>query len=368
LIAFWMDGIGLGQAPCILPRPLQVEKLNCRLQGQLLDFTHNHGHDRRIWSAALGQRRDLYVYLPPGFDPRKKYPLSIFLHGAGQDEHFFLQTQVERFDKAIAAGLIPPVIVAAPDGSMTGRASVFKLATFWANSRAGNFEDYLMEDVWQFLMHNFPILPDRDAHALVGASMGGSAAFALAIKHRDRIKVALGFHPLLNLRYVDCHGHYRTKFDEECWDLRSQFHGCEALGRRRFFTLRFRDLFTPMFGHGDEALAGMSRINPLELMEQTNLRDGELDLYVAYGGKDEFNVAAQVESFLSRAKERGVTVTVDYHPDGKHDLATGRRMMPQAMKWIAQRVPESRLSQWRQQRSILVPALPTRLQKTPPEK
>ncbi|MBI3409027.1 MAG: hypothetical protein HY040_11825 [Planctomycetes bacterium] len=365
LIAFWMDGVGLGQAPSFFPRPLEVQRINSHIQGQLLDFTNNHGHDRRIWSPALGKRRDLYVYLPPGFDTRKKYPLAIFLHGAAQDEHFFLQTQVERFDKAIAAGKIPPVIVAAPDGSMTGRASAFKPATFWTNSRVGNFEDYLMEDVWGFLMQNFPILPDRDAHALVGASMGGSAAFALAIKHRDRIKVALGFHPLLNIRYVDCCGRYRSKFDVECWDLRSEFNGWEPLGRRKFFILRFRDLFGPLFGRGQEAVAGMSRINPLELMECTNLRDGELDMFVAYGGKDEFNISAQVESFLWCARERGINITVDYHPDGKHDLATGRLMMPQAMKWIAQRVPEPRLSQW--QRELLVPGTLTNFPKKPPQ-
>lgn len=367
LIAFWMDGIGLGQAPSILTRPWQVERANQRLHGQLLDFTHNHGQDRRVWSAALGQKRDLYVYLPPGYDTKKKYPLAIFLHGAGQDERFFLQTQVDRFDSAIRAGLIPPVIVAAPDGSMKGYASAFRPATFFANSRVGNFEDYVMQDVWQFLTTNFSILPDRDAHALLGASMGGSAAFALAIKHRDRVKVAIGFHPLLNLRHVDCQGRYRSPFDPDCSELRSEFRGLEALGRRRFVVLRFNDLFGPLFGRGDAAIAGMSRINPLELMEQTKLRDGELDLYAAYGGKDEFNVAAQVESFLWRAKELGVKVTVDYHPDGKHDLATGKRMSPAALEWIAKRVPEPRLSQWRQHHPNLVPALPASRQKNPPE-
>lgn len=364
LVAFWMDGVGLGQAPTILPRHHEVERLNVKLHGKLVDFTHNHGHDRRIWSAALGQRRDLYVYLPPGFDAKKKYPLAIFLHGAAQDENFFLQTQVERFDKAMSEGLVPPVIVAAPDGSIMGRASMIQPSTFFCNSRAGNFEDYLMDDVWQFLMTNFPILPDRDAHALVGASMGGSAAFALAMKHRDRIKVAIGFHPLLNLRYVDGNGKYRTHFDPENTELRSDFHGWEPLGRRRFVTLRFNDLFAPLFGKGPEAVFGLSRINPLEIMERIDLKPGELDLYAAYGGKDEFNVAAQVESFLWRAKERGIQVTVDYHPDGKHDLATGKRMSPSALRWIADRVPEPRMSQWRQQTNgQFVPALPVKLRK-----
>jgi len=63
-----------------------LERINCRLHGQIVDFTHNHGADRRIWSAALCQKRDLYVYLPPNYDPQKKYPLAVFLHGAVQDE------------------------------------------------------------------------------------------------------------------------------------------------------------------------------------------------------------------------------------------------------------------------------------------
>jgi S-formylglutathione hydrolase FrmB len=338
IIAFWVDGLGLGQAPTALLGRHQFERVNRQLHGQLLDFTNNHGHDRRLWSPSLGQKRDLYVYLPPGFDARKRYPLLIFLHGAAQDEEFFLQTQVEHLDRAVATGQLPPAVVVAPDGSLTGKVTLSTPATFWANSRAGRFEDWVMQDVWNFVMTNFPVAPHRDAHALVGASMGGSAAFALAIKHRDRVKAAMGFHPLLNLRYVDCHGKYRTRFDPCCWGLREHFHGWEPVGRRRFFVLRYRDLFQPLFGRGPCALQGVAAINPLELMEATDLRPGELDLYVAYGGKDEFNVGAQVESFLWQARHRGVEVTVQYDPNGKHDLATSFRMMPRAMQWAKERI------------------------------
>src|SRR2546421_4415452 len=97
-----------------------IQSVNCKLHGRILDFTHNHGSDRRIWSAALCQKRDLYVYLPPGFNPGKKYPLGIFLHGATQDEQFFMHGLVERFDQAIVRGKLPPFIVAVPDGSLLG--------------------------------------------------------------------------------------------------------------------------------------------------------------------------------------------------------------------------------------------------------
>ena len=45
---------------------VNLEKVNRRLAGDVVDFTKNHGADRRIFSPILGRPRDLYVYLPPG--------------------------------------------------------------------------------------------------------------------------------------------------------------------------------------------------------------------------------------------------------------------------------------------------------------
>jgi len=313
----------------------ELARTNRCLKGQVVDFTFNHGKDRRIWSQALCAKRDLYVYLPPGFDPGKKYMLAIFLHGAGQDEQFFLKSVVKQFDEAIADGKIPPVIIAAPDGAMKGRPSYFSLATFFANTDAGRYEDYLMQDVWNFLMTNFPIRPEREAHSLIGVSMGGSAAFTQAIKHKDKIKIAMGVMPALNVRWVDCHGRYEAPFDPGCWGWRTQVRPFEVVGRpKEILKIRFCNLYGALIGHGPDAMAKLSQFNPIEVMDQYDLMPGELDLYIAYGGKDEFNIPAQVESFLYRAKERGIHVGVDFDPNGRHDEESGRRLLPPAMRWV----------------------------------
>lgn len=313
----------------------ELRRVNACLHGQVLDFSHNHGRDNRIWSEALHEKRDLYVYLPPGYDPQKRYLLGIFLHGATQDELFFLKV-VKHFDQAIADGTIPPFILAAPDGSIQGRASYFYTASFFANTRAGNFEDFVMQDVWNFVMTQFPVRPEREAHALLGVSMGGSAAFAHAIKHKDKVKVAIGFAPALNLRWVDCHGKYAGKFDPDCWGWREKPRPLEVIGRPdNIIKIRFHVLFEPILGRGPGAIAELSRINPIEIMDRCELKEGELDLFVGYGGKDEFNIAAQVESFLYKAKERGVKVGVFYDPEGKHDYESGLRMIPHALRWVA---------------------------------
>ena len=83
-------------------RHISFNRHTGRLAGQIVDYTHNHGTDRRIWSNALGQARDLYVYLPPGYDPSQKYPAIVWLHGFMQDEQSFLWNQVvDSIDQAI---------------------------------------------------------------------------------------------------------------------------------------------------------------------------------------------------------------------------------------------------------------------------
>jgi S-formylglutathione hydrolase FrmB len=312
----------------------KLDQVNRQLHGHIVDYTHNHGSDNRIWSAALCQRRDMYVYLPPCYDPTQLYPLGMYLHGASQDEQSFLK-MVQLFDDAIASGQLPPVIIAVPDGSIQGKPSLFHSASFLANTRAGNFEDYIIEDVWNFVVEHYPIRPEREAHALVGASMGGAAAFSHGIKYRDRFKIIVGFHPALNLRWVDCHDHYRADFDPCCWGWRTRLNPHEALGRAHGVTVRFKYLLDPLVGRGPDAMPAISAFNPIEQMERYDLREGELDMYILYGGHDELNIDAQVESFLYCAHERGLTVHVSYDPKGRHDLATGERLFPELVDWVA---------------------------------
>lgn len=331
-----VSAAGLRTQAALPGLPPNLRRINACLHGQVLDFTHNHGHDNRIWSAALCEKRDLYVLLPPCYDPRRQYPLAIYLHGAAQDEQFFLKNVAKGFDDVMASGKLPPFILAVPDGSIKGRPSFLKIASFWANTKAGNFEDFLMVDVWNFMMENFSIRPEREAHVLMGVSMGGSAAFAQAIKHRDRVKVAIGFMPALNLRWVDCHDRYWSEFDPCCWGWRTRLKPCEVIGKpKELVKIRFHNLFGPLIGYGPDAMERLSRFNPIEILDEYDLKPGELSLYAAYGGKDEFNIPAQVESFLYRAHERGLEIGVGYDPEGRHDLPSGRKLMPAALNWVA---------------------------------
>jgi S-formylglutathione hydrolase FrmB len=307
----------------------------------VVDRTHNHGVDRRLWSPALCQKRDLYIYLPPGFDPGQFYPGILFLHGFMEDEHAFLQYVVEDLDRSIATGRLPPVIVAAPDGSLNGTASYFSAGSFFINSKAGRFEDYIIQDVWGFLTSRFPIRPEREAHVLAGDSMGGFGAYNLAMKYPDLFKVVVGIFPPLNLRWVDCHGRYMANFDPCCWGWRTEVdRGHEVIGRfyAGLITIRLKKVVDPLFGRGPEAIEAVSRENPIEMIDRLGLQDGVLEMFVGYGGRDEFNLDAQVESFLYRAKQRGLGVSVAYDPQGRHNPSTAKKLFPAMVDWLAPRL------------------------------
>ncbi len=317
-------------------RPV-LKRTNSKLAGQVLDYTHNHGEDNRIWSAALGQKRDLYVYLPPGYDEKKHYPLILWLHGLGQDELSFLQNVIPFLDRAIACGKLPPLIVAAPDGTLKGHTCLFTTtASFFLNSKAGNYEDFLMKDVWDFLHEQFLILPEREANVIAGVSMGGGAAYNKAFKYPERFKSVLGIFPPLNTRWENSRGRYRANFDPNDWNFRTDFsRRRETIARfGGVITIRLGTLLRPLYGNAPDTVEKIAAENPLELMINRDIKDGDLSMFVAYGGRDEFNMDAQIESFLYVAKQRGIHVTTVYDPKGRHNLRTALSFVPNILDWL----------------------------------
>src|SRR5271165_1020597 len=186
-------GLSTLDAGAVFHRERELASVNRGLSGTIVDYTSNHGKDNRIYSRALGQKRDLYVYLPPKYNPECAYPIVLFLHGFGQDEQLFLKV-APKIDEAICKGKLPPMIVAAPDGSLCGEPSCFQPGSFFLNSDAGDFETWVLGDVWEFVGQHYPIRAEREAHVLAGVSMGGFAAYNFGFRHRDNFGVVAAFH------------------------------------------------------------------------------------------------------------------------------------------------------------------------------
>jgi S-formylglutathione hydrolase FrmB len=312
--------------------------LNRRLAGQVVDFTHNHGADRRIPSAVLGQPRDLYVYLPPGYDPRKSYPLVIYLHMGYVDEHAFLGLRgLRQLDAMIERGAFPPAIVACPDGTIDGRNRSRSAHSGYMNGVSGRFEDHVIQEVVPFLMRNYSVRPERQAHALVGASAGGFASLSLAIRYRSFFGAVATLAAPANGRYDNaCHDHF-ADFDPATYRWRTVYDPDEIVGTFTFGLRRVpaRRYIEPIFGSGPDALARIAEVNPADLLASTNLQPGELAIYLNYPGHDNWNFDAQIESFAWLASQRGVAVTLDPVPRARHNLPYFNRQHKPAYGWLA---------------------------------
>jgi S-formylglutathione hydrolase FrmB len=175
---------------------------------------------------------------------------------------------------------------------------------------------------------------------LLGVSMGGGAAFNKAIKYPDKVRVAVGVFPPLNLRWIDCHGRYMADFDPCCWGWRTDFRSHAVVGRfYGIFAVRLKQVLYPLYGRSNpETLRQVSRENPIEMLDTYHVRPGQLELYVGYAGRDQFNLDAQVESFLYRARQLGLPVAVGYVPEGRHDRATARKLLPDVLAWLRPRL------------------------------
>ncbi len=318
-----------------------LAKVNAKIQGKVVDYTHNGNADRRIYSKALQERRDLYVYLPPRYDPCRQYPLVIYLHGVLQDEKGFLEHGVKPLDDAIASGQLPPLIVAAPDGSLSGSPSRYDPGSFFVNGPAGDYQDWVVNDVWRFVTTEYSVRPEPEAHALLGVSMGGFGAFNIGIKHRDKFRIVVGVLPVLNLRWMDLKGNYFANFDPYNWGWRNCADDPkEVVGRfaHGLIKLRMEELLYPVFGEGFEGILRASFENPIEMVDRYRLRNGELDMYVGYGGEDEFNLDAHAESFIYLLKSRGIRATVYKDPAGRHSEHTAVKMVPGIIEWLGERL------------------------------
>jgi enterochelin esterase-like enzyme len=146
------------------------------------------------YSAAMGEDRQFYIYLPPTYSLRsaahRHYPTLYLLHGDPSNSGEWLRYGTPAlFDAGFAHGDLSETILVLPDG--TGHVTV---ATQWANRRDGRdrIEDATVELV-AFVDQHFRTVADRQYRVIGGLSSGAYGAVNIAARHPDLFGVAMGF-------------------------------------------------------------------------------------------------------------------------------------------------------------------------------
>jgi len=138
-----------------------------------------------IKSDILNKNVAYTVYLPPDYSVSDRtYPVVYLLHGYTDDNTGWLQFgEINRYaDKAIAEGIIPPMIIVMPNGD----------SSWYINSYDGKekYEDFFIKEFIPAVEKEYRIKNNKQYRGIAGLSMGGYGTLFYAIKYPELFAAA----------------------------------------------------------------------------------------------------------------------------------------------------------------------------------
>ena len=159
---------------------------------EVTDVPHGEVHHRFYTSKIVGDLRDLYVYTPPGFDPKGNttYPVLYLLHGYSDMADAWTTMGKANFilDNLIAQGRAKAMIVVMPLAygapQILNRGWKGRDEELWQQNM-DRFVDVLLAEVIPQIEQSYPVVRDGKSRAIAGLSMGGGETFLAGLKHPD---------------------------------------------------------------------------------------------------------------------------------------------------------------------------------------
>lgn len=201
--------------------------------------------------------RDVFVYLPPGYDdePERRYPSVVVIVGflgigAGPwQESGFGESLQQRMDRLIRTKQCAPMILVTPDcfTSLGG-------SQYLDSPAIGNYETFVVREVVPFVDATVRTLPSRDHRGICGKSSGGYGALMLAMRH-PQVFGALASHS------GDAYFDYCYALDfVKCWDAIRNAGGLDRY--LRAFAKRVRKKLTTPDVHAINIIAMSAAYSP----------------------------------------------------------------------------------------------------------
>ncbi|MGA2529919.1 MAG: alpha/beta hydrolase-fold protein [Acidimicrobiales bacterium] len=156
-------------------------------------IVHSRIEGSNLVGNLLGDpsERDLFVYLPPGYeDSGQRYRTAYLLHAFGSSAAKLVQPDLDRqrwvppledvLDPVFGRLGVEPLVVVIPDGWTSYGCGQ------WVDSPVcGNFEQYVLHDVVGYVDGHYRTIPEPRSRGVFGFSSGGSGAWNLASRNPD---------------------------------------------------------------------------------------------------------------------------------------------------------------------------------------
>jgi enterochelin esterase-like enzyme len=135
-----------------------------------------------VWQGSIPNRfvpparRASVVYLPPGFERDRRYPVLYLLQGFHGAPHQFSDglRLADFADAAITSGRSRPFVAVAPPAGITSK---------YDGEWAGPWESYLVDDVVPWVERHLPVERTLTGRAVAGLSAGGYGAVDIGLRH-----------------------------------------------------------------------------------------------------------------------------------------------------------------------------------------
>jgi predicted alpha/beta superfamily hydrolase len=144
-------------------------------------------------SRILGNRRDLWVYLPPGYheDGDRHYPV-LYMHDGNNlfdEDTAFGGTEWsidETAEMLIQAGQLPPlVIVGVSNTAERLEEYTWALCAKMGGGKGAQYAKFLIDEVHPFVASHYRIRAGQDHTGVIGSSLGGLISLYLGAHHGD---------------------------------------------------------------------------------------------------------------------------------------------------------------------------------------
>lgn len=285
--------------------------------------------------------REIYVYLPPEYDGEKRFPVVYCLTGfTGRGKMFlndsaFTPNLAQRMDKLIDSGIAKQMILVMPDCF-----THFGGSQYLNSTATGNYEDYLTQELVEFIDENLATIPDKNSRAVMGKSSGGYGAMICGMRHSDTFGLicSTSGDAYFDLCYLpDFAKAFRAikgnpkRLLEKFWDENEKkgkhdFDGLNIIGMSACYSPNGSEFDLPFdLQTGeirDDIWQKWLKHDPVRLVENhiENLKSLKL-LYIDAGTRDEFNLDVGAKIFCERLKKHDIPHIHEEFDDGHFNIS-----------------------------------------------
>ncbi len=169
---------------------------NPPLPHELQNVPHGTVHQHHYFSRAVGGLQPVYVYTPPGYDPRadKAYPVLFLLHGFGDDESAWTAVGRAHYiaDNLLANGQIKPMLIVMPNGHPVPVQQGQRFEDY-SGKNCDLLESEIAGDLLPLVEKEYRASRSASDRAIVGLSMGGGQSLGIGLSRLDLFEWVGGF-------------------------------------------------------------------------------------------------------------------------------------------------------------------------------